>query len=151
MINKKYFIGIIVILLVFGMTVIGCGGDNNELTKNITIINIPDKYNGLIMEVEVYSLINEEFFVYGNRLVSSNTVTVELFYESGIPWKGSGNYILFLEFYNNNGLNPDFYENFIFTNGIPFISEEDFFINPVFYNITSSNTISFNLFKLIEY
>jgi len=80
MVNKKFWLGILVMVLVFGMTVVGCdddstsGGSGNDGSLNGTWINTP--FSLIISESDYTSKYNG--VNYGKGTVSYNGSTLTL-------------------------------------------------------------------------
>lgn len=82
MVSKKNWLGILVMLLVLGMTVVGCNDDSDDESNGeggiLTINGIPSEYNGKYMELEGEIMVSAsermyiEGFVYN---ASTNTYT----------------------------------------------------------------------------
>jgi hypothetical protein len=153
--NKKFFLGILVMTLVFGMTVVGC--DDNAENNNgngggggsgnsITITGITGKTGEATIYV-VSNFTNESGIVAaGLGNVSGNTVTFSLVNANEAPWTGSGSYYLMLGFDQDDS-------EYYYTNGQTITAENnaEFYANLPKYNISSAaSTIAFNLFREIS-
>jgi hypothetical protein len=78
--KKKFWLGMLVLALVFGMTVVGCGGDDDSTGGNtggtFTLTNIPTTYNGKYAYFQA-NLSNGNF-IYGFNSANSATSTITL-------------------------------------------------------------------------
>jgi hypothetical protein len=152
MVNKKFWLGMLVMALVFGMTVGGCGEgdeptDGDGDAKTIIITGITGK-NGNV-ELELYSYDGEEFHtaVEGYTKISNNSASFSLF-EGYTRFTGNGSYFLGLYFEEDDSA-------FVYTNGqtltalgiIETQDEAEFFLKLPKYTISSAtSTIAFNKF-----
>jgi len=159
MAKKRGLMGILAIMLVFGMLAAGCGNDDsgksgNTDPKTITITGL----NGITGGVEVLVSSQNVGVAGGAGIIKNNSVTIELYeydnddyYAKMISWTGNGSYYLelFLE---------DQEEFYIYTNGKSFKElniTEDTTVAQLFsrlpkYNISStSSSIPFNKFKKV--
>ena len=82
MTNKKFMVGMLVMTLVFGMTVVGCGGggDGSSTSSSgggFTLTGIPSKYNGKYAFFADWVTDNYEVEIFGAQSynLSQNTVT----------------------------------------------------------------------------
>jgi len=110
MANRKIWLGILVMALVFGMTVVGCsnGSTGGGESKSITITGITGKTGDA--SIGFYSsLDSEDEFVggWGMGTISGNSVTFKLLNKGSFttPWTGSGSYYLELSFYQDDDTN----------------------------------------------
>ena len=150
MANKKFWLRMLIMLLVFGIVAVACdngtgsGGGNGipPAPRSITITGIPDTYNGWDAGIHVATILDEYGIVaYREHItVSGNSVTLNLLDVNRQLWTGSGNFILAIWFEDGN-----ISETYLFTNGVPITAA--LLANPPRYNITDSNIIPFNLFR----
>ena len=117
MVNKKFCLGMLTIVLVFGLAVVGCDFDSSTNDKKsgrtFLLKNIPDEYNG---KYAFYGHINNYgyFFFGGNYDSSTNTPTgvlisngsvslpmwhgnngiVEMYYPEDTNWIGGNNVMI---------------------------------------------------------
>jgi hypothetical protein len=147
--KRKLLLGVLVIVLVFGMTVVGCDGDAGD-PKSITITGITginqgcDEVSILVISgfngndpIPVAMGINE------NNYAGEASVTLDLLNTKSFKlWTDSGSFYLFLLFEergNSNNKNAYFY-----TDGAPFTGVD----SCVKFNITSKNSkIALDKFK----
>jgi len=144
--NNFFWLGMLVLVLMLGMTVIGCsnssGGSTGE--KTIIITNIPARLNGWEVELQVYSDATT-MVAFGGNIVSGTSITFGLIdAATGKLWTGSGNHLISIDLYD--AINGDS-EYWVFTNGAAITPQ--LMANPPKYNIRGSNTISFDLFREI--
>jgi len=108
MVNKKIWLGMLVIVLVFGLTVVGCKNDStdddnsssgggNSSAKSITITGITGKTGVVELWVlQTNPLLDdgEGGIAYGVGTISNNSVTLPLFSftRNNPPYTGSGSY-----------------------------------------------------------
>jgi len=90
MANKKLFFGILVLLLVFGIVVVGCNNDDGSTSGNSTgifsLTGIPSEYNGkyaMFFEETFNGLIGAQSIDFSSRLItmvpiSSGKVTIPM-------------------------------------------------------------------------
>jgi hypothetical protein len=135
MVNKKKWLRTLVIVLIIGMTIVGCdngsgndGGINDA--KKITITGLAGKTGGVEIYLSVTSGQGDSGIVtMGQGTISGNSVTVSLIDRNLDPWTGSGSYYMVM-YINDDG--------FIYTNGRTM---------EVQYNITNAtSTIAFSQF-----
>ncbi|MCL2044156.1 MAG: hypothetical protein FWG89_08460 [Treponema sp.] len=145
MANKKIWMGILVMVLVFSMMVVGCNdGNGSSDPHKITITGLNGKSgNGAILLYSYFSE-NAEGVVAGwQGSISGNSITASLQGIGGSAWSGSGQYHIIIQIGN---------EMFAYTNGqtleqLGIVTEDDFYSKMPKYNITGSETtITFNLF-----
>ena len=167
MANKKNWMWMPVLVLVFGMTAVGCdnnSADGSNDPKTIIITGIPEipGINGRA-RIELYP--NYDIWIEGNGWITNNSVSLPLSYaergwewdRDAEPWTGSGAYYLRLKlFYETDGHS----DSFFYTNGKTFpelglskdFNDADFFAKAPKYNIsTPTSTIAFNKFKANPY
>jgi formylglycine-generating enzyme required for sulfatase activity len=140
MVNKKFWLGILVIVLVFGMTVVGNLEAQSNSGGEFTLTNIPAKYNGKYAYIQ--SEDDNPFVVIGaeninstsGRIVSSKITDGKVIIPLWITFDGkkferySGNHsvqILFIEIYDSPydaGTGRDPLETIIFAD----LRDEDF-------------------------
>ena len=87
MVNKKSWLGILVLALVFGMTVIGCEEEPEEtgpkFSETVTVTQIPGNRNG---ETFTMALIkNGNTFVTKEGTITGNSATAEFVVQSNLP------------------------------------------------------------------
>jgi hypothetical protein len=78
MVNKKFWLGILVMVLVFGMTVVGCGsddGDSSSTGGGFTLTDIPAEYNGKYAFLYAE---NQSVYIMGCQSVNMSTETAAL-------------------------------------------------------------------------
>ena len=140
MANKKNWLGILVIVLVFGMTVVGCGAG-----KKITITGLSGTWHGNRDSIDVIvmsSFLNNEVIAYGTGKISGDSATVSLKNPDDTPWTGSGSFYLMID--------PG---DFLYTKGktlseLGISNEYDLGMKLPKYNITSTkSTIAYSDFK----
>jgi hypothetical protein len=149
MANRNFWLGILVMVLIFGMTVVGCddsstNGGNND-AKKITITDLTGKTGGIIINVvSANGLVAQ-----GMGAIANNSVTVSLATGLLDPWTGSGSYYLNLYL----DMDSCYYG---YTNGKTWSelgissdsSESDIMAKTPKYNISSTiSTISFSQFQ----
>ena len=93
MANRKFWIGMLVIVLVFGMTVSGCKTDPEEENDGVfTLINIPSEYNGKYAYLEAA---NDNVDLQGGDYNSSTDTFTAILISNGsvsLPiWTGDNN------------------------------------------------------------
>jgi hypothetical protein len=165
MANKKKLLGMLVMALIFGITVVGCDNgstngngndDDNGSTpantdpKTITITGLAGKSGNV--EIVLGNIVNNDDVVIaiGQGTISDNAVTVPLKNkDSDTDWTGTGSYIIQLEFVVTD-------DTWFYTNGKTWAeigitantSEEEAFLKLPKYNIASAtSTIAFDQFK----
>jgi uncharacterized protein with beta-barrel porin domain len=89
--NKKNWLGMLVMVLVFGMTVVGCGAG-----KKITITGLSGK-TGTISVGLMTSVLTSEIIAGGTVKISGDSATITLNNPDGTPWTGSGSFYLYLD------------------------------------------------------
>ena len=150
--GKKIWYGLLVLVLVFGMTVVGCDDSSTDNDgKRITITGI----SGITGDVSIflYREWNEEASAAGRGIISNNSVTTTLINKYYKQWNGRGSFFIMLhidEF-------CDIHEcTYLFTNGQTWTQlgiDENSNWNQVYaslpkYNITSNTSIiAFNNFQ----
>jgi len=154
MVNKRFWLGMLAMALVFGMTVVGCDkgdtdkGGGTTGGKSITITGITGKTG--VVSIMVLSNFSYDGPVAGGMgSISGNSVTFSLVKDEAFnPWTGSGSYYLYLTFEKDDIA-------FFYTNGQTFAqlgitSDADMAKLPK-YNISSAtSTIAFNKFAKDE-
>ena len=152
MTNKKFCLGMLVMVLVFGSMVSGCDTDSANSGgggKNITITGITGKAGGAY--IMAYSSADDNgIAAMGMGSVSGNSISFDLAKDEYMhPFTGSGSYYLMLTFESDNSV-------YIYTNGQTLAqlgitagsSEADIFARLPKYNISSAaSTIAFSMFK----
>jgi len=126
MVNKKFFLGMLVIALVFGMTVIGCDNGGDGGGGELVIKDVPtDKYNlietyggkiGIFTEgTNIKQALNRTNLVTESELEDAEvsgsgpyTITISLYDNTGDKWKGSGKYDIYVKIDIDS--NPLYYE-----------------------------------------
>jgi hypothetical protein len=72
--KKKFWLGMLAVALVFGMTVVGCGGDDDDddggSGGTFTLTNIPNEYNG---NYAMYSAVNDLPLLVGAQSINLDT------------------------------------------------------------------------------
>jgi len=125
MANKKFLLGILVMALVFGMVVVGCGdGSSNGDGGTLTITDLPSSFNGKFIGIEGWNYFTEVGAI-NPTLISSSTVKIPLEIlgkRSGVLYVSVG--IWNEEFYEDQFAWFEFYE-VSFTNGSAKISYND--------------------------
>jgi hypothetical protein len=107
MANKKFWLGILVIVLVFAMTVVGCEDDDPPPVTKLTISNIPDEKTGLV-SIMLYSTFSQQAdpVAGGQGTISNKAVTdIPMQTISGNGWNGQsagGSYMIFLVFHGDD-------------------------------------------------
>jgi hypothetical protein len=114
MTKKSFFVGILVMALVFGITVVGCdngstndnGNDDDNVStpantdpKNITITGLTDRSGSV--EIVLGDMVNNNDVVIaiGQGTISNDAVTVPLKNKnSDTDWTGTGSYMIQLKF-----------------------------------------------------
>jgi hypothetical protein len=137
--NKRFLLGMLVVALVFGMTVVGCEDEStDESGKSITITGIIGKSGDVALYLFSAIPTSGGQDVAGIGSISNNSVTIPLMNLSDdkksvtTPWTGSGSYFIYLQFFNS-------LDDQIYTNGTA---------SPVKYSISSAtSTIAYSQFK----
>jgi hypothetical protein len=76
MANKKIWLGILAIALVFGMTAVGCGDDSTGGNRGIFVLtDIPAAYNGKYAYFEAQ---NDNLYIVGCQSINMQTETMAL-------------------------------------------------------------------------
>jgi hypothetical protein len=141
--KKNFLLGILVIALVFGMTVIGCDTGGNTDPKSITITGIPQGTTDADIYIMKGFSSQSDLVAGGPGVISGTSVTFTLLTPSFKSWTGNGSY------YINVDLDDDEY---YYTNGKTFAElgingPEDAHKLPKF-NISSANsTIDLSKFQ----
>jgi hypothetical protein len=166
MTNKKFWLGILALTLIFGMTVVGCGGDDDGDSGGgtLTVTNIPPQYNGMYAYFETSQHDTAE-----DKLLGCETVnTSQSRYITGTPvqisnekvslsmWKADakvdGYYASTRYSGNDTAYHPNYF--FIFNTATQGQSEDDALYFGVFQEaITFSNgsaTKSWNDLSLLQ-
>jgi hypothetical protein len=115
MLNKKFWLGMMVMVLVFGMTVFGCKDDpedngnngdggntnGNRLSSTFILTNIPSKFNGKYAILEAS---NGDVFLGGGIITSSGGLRILI--SNGrvsLPmWIGDRNFNNYERYYGND-------------------------------------------------
>jgi hypothetical protein len=162
MAKKSFRLGMLVMILVFGMTVVGCppiddngnnnsdGGGNTD-PKTITITGLMGKTG----YVSFFVFSNNALVAEGRGVISKDSVTASLERsEDENSWKGNGSYYLciLLDSMGMDGGNWFFTNNQDWTNLSPSITASSNWAQVLTalpkYNISSKvTTIGFNLFR----
>jgi len=153
MANKKFWLGMLVLVLAFGMTVIGCDDDTDKGRSeggggnSITITGITGKTGDALIYVASGLDSENGMVAEGMGTISGGSVTFNLVKDQAMnPWTGSGSYYLMLEFDQDES-------EYYYTNGQTInisAGDENPYAKLPKYNITSAaSTIAFNLFKEI--
>jgi hypothetical protein len=154
--NKKNWLGLLVMVLVFGMTVVGCGdGDDDKSTngdaKTITITGIIGKTGRVALGV--FSNIDKRYGVVAEAQsnVSNNSANFFLVDEHDNPFTGSGSYILLLNFWSDDSASVYTNSQTLISLGLSKDSNDAEIDNKLpRYNITSAtSTIDFGKFANI--
>jgi hypothetical protein len=155
MLKKRFLLGMVILALVFGLTVFGCGGgdgggeSSNGNGKTITITGITGGAGEAFLEGHSSYLV-DDIWVWAEGRISGSSVTFSLLNEDDAPFTGSGSFYLGIELDNN-----DYSDEFVYTNGktmaelgLSSSSSEDEFLSKIpKYNISSANsTIAVNQF-----
>jgi hypothetical protein len=135
MVNKKNWLGILVIVLVFGVTVVGCdNGSGNDggsnAAKSIIITGLAGKTGDVIIALSVtFGQGDSGIVTMGQGTISGNSVTVSLIDRNYNSWTGTGSFYMVMY------INDDY---FVYTNGTTMARQ---------YNITNAtSTIAFSQF-----
>jgi hypothetical protein len=153
MANKKIWLGMLVTVLAFGMTVVGCGGDgdgdgdSDDGQKTITVTGIPNEVGGInhtgmsqIRLYSGYSISADRAVAWGSStLINKGSVTWYLDTTGYVPFTGSGPYYLEIAFSDFSGN----WRYFAYTDGKTTPTSLD---DAVKYNVSSTNKIAFNKF-----
>jgi hypothetical protein len=75
MANKKIWLGILAIALVFGMTVVGCSDDSTGGGGTFVLTDIPAAYNGKYAYFEAE---NDNIYIMGCQSINMRTQTITL-------------------------------------------------------------------------
>jgi hypothetical protein len=159
MVNKRNLLGILVMALVFGMSVVGCGNDDsgnggNSEGKKITITGIT-RSTGMIMIMLMSE--SEGGVAMGMSQISNSSATVDLLNEDETAWTGSGSY--FIQMAVGSLSDDTDGETYVFTDGKTFTElgitdtedGEQLMKKLPKYNISGTvSTIAFNKFKEIS-
>jgi hypothetical protein len=165
MAKKKFWLGMLAMALVFGMTVVGCdngstsggskGGGGNTDPKEITVTGIPNSLNASDVFIVVFSnLANDEAVSQGSGTISGTSITFTLYAyhdkdveSEEIRWTGSGSYCLGL-FFDDAG------SQYVYTGGktfqqlgITFTSMNDYNKIPKYNISTANSSIVFSQFQ----
>ena len=157
--KRIFMVGLLVMILAFGMTVMGCGGDSGDdegggggggSGKMITIEGITGKTGNAMIFIS-YDLWEESVAV-GQKSISNNSAAIRLLkYDSLTFWNGSGSYCILLHFEQD-----DAHTYYIYTNGQTFTglgitsssSEANIKSRIPKYTISSAaSTIAFSKFR----
>jgi hypothetical protein len=98
MANKKFWLGMLVVVLAFGMTVVGCdddstSGENPKVIK-ITAINGKTGSVGLYILASPYN--ESGVMAFGQGTISNNSVTIPLKKPDGGDFTGTGSGIIWM-------------------------------------------------------
>jgi hypothetical protein len=145
--KKKFWLGMLAVTLVFGMAVVGCGGDDDSGGKDpykITITGLGGKSGSGAILLYSYLDAGANGVVAGwQGTISGGSVTASLQGIGGGAWTGSGQHHILMQIGN---------EMFAYTNGqtldqLGISTENDFYSKMPKYNITgSTTTIGFDKF-----
>ena len=152
MANRKFWLGMLVLALVFGMTVVGCGGDEGDDDEpdphKITITGLGGKTGYCAILLYSYFSEDGDGVVAGwQGTISGNSVTASLQKAGGGAWTGSGQYLISIQIGEDDDM-----EAFVYTNGktldeLGIETDNDLYTKLPKYNITgSTTTISFDKF-----
>jgi heme A synthase len=140
--NRRFWLGMLVIALVFGMTVVGCEKEAKPDPHKITINELSGKTGNV--SVLLYSYLNSSGVVAGGQgTISNNSITVSLQGTDREAWAGSGSYHILMQIED---------DTFAYTNGQTLVqlgitTGNDLYSKLPKYNITgSTTTISFSKF-----
>ena len=117
MANKKFFVGIMAVMLVFGMVLAGCddgssgGSEENTDPKKITITGLDGK-SGTVMVYLTTGGDEDGTVAVGSGTISGSTATVLLKKRDSTDWTGTGSYYMVLRIGES--------ESYIYTNGKTF-------------------------------
>jgi hypothetical protein len=126
MTNKKFLMGMLAILLSFGMAVVGCGdGGGGSSGKTLTITGITETadFIGVHLLTKNNWLYQDAF---GSERLSGSSITIPLIdqrspigIDDRMYWEGSGSYILIIDLttYIGNERNE---VSYVWTNGKTF-------------------------------
>jgi hypothetical protein len=164
MVNKRFWLGMLVMVLVFGMTVLGCEEEpEEEPGKSITISGIEITWPQYWVRVRLLSGFENwdgaQLVANGGWETPSNgSVTLSMY--SGLstnePWTGSGSYYIMLEFNPLGDNSSEPIRKYLYTNGKTFdelelsssLTANDAISKMPKYDISSLiTTISFSKFK----
>jgi hypothetical protein len=156
MVNKKIWLGILVMVLVFGMTVIGCeeeqdngNDDGGGYSKNIIITGLSG-YDGWYARI---TGMNPQEDIDGEMRINGNSVTLALGSETELDYKGNGSFVLILTLEDNNNVAGDYLyaeKIFWYTNGGALPSSGYIEDCPMFTIKDRNSTIGFDKFKEIN-
>jgi hypothetical protein len=152
MANKRFCLGMLVMVLAFGMSVVGCDDslDENDGGKSITVTGITGK-TGDAMIMAFSSMDENGIVAMGMGKISSGSVSFSLIKDERMnPFTGSGSYFLMLQFDVDDS-------QYVYSNGktwaelgITGSSEDEVFSKLPKYNISSAtSTIPFSKFNEI--
>ena len=98
MTDKKIWLGLLLIVLVFGMTVVSCdnGSTSSSGPKKITINGLSGRNGNTILLVVYTSPDGSGMDAAGRETVSGSSVTISLSDNSYNPWTKTGEYYLML-------------------------------------------------------
>jgi hypothetical protein len=164
--NKNFCLGILVMVLVFGMMVFGCKEDDQDdsgftiTITGITHTSVEYKYVGITVGNSLYTTASAKGKV---QTLEGNSVTFSLFdfqksnviNNDYVPWKEKGDFIIQLHFYNVSNSSNEVY--YLYTNGKTWV-ELGLNNNPTREQITeklpkytissSKSTIDFSKFQV---
>jgi hypothetical protein len=145
MTRKRFWLGMLVMVLVFGMTVVGCGEDPADEPHKITITGLGGKTgSGVILLYSSLDASASGVVAGWQGKISGSSVTASLQGVGGGAWTGSGKHHILMQIGD---------EVFAYTNGqtleqLGISTDNDFYTKMPKYNITgSTTTIAFNKFS----
>ena len=148
MVNKKFWLVILVIILIFGMTIVSCDSSSTNVDKeqhNITITGLSGKTgNFLILLYSYLDASGTGVVAHAQGTISGNSIIASLEGIDDTPWTNNGNYYIMLYIGN--------YETYIYTNSLTLAqlgiqSVNDLYTKIPKYNITgAATTIAFSAF-----
>jgi hypothetical protein len=97
MAKRNLWVGMLAMVLVFGMMVVNCDIDSDTVLQNkITVTELPGGYNGYEIMLILQPSWNSDMVAFGDGIISGDSVTMPLYKADGNPWTGFGSYILML-------------------------------------------------------
>jgi len=150
MANKKWFLlGMLVMVLVFGIAVVGCDDDSvNAGPKTIVITEMTGKTGSVTLVVSTHYHDDDYWVAGGSGIISNNSVSIPLmtitnYSMTNIPWAESGLYYIGFELDDRSRY---FYANGKTLNELG--TTADYRENIPKYNISSAtSTIAFSQFE----
>ncbi|MDR2480133.1 MAG: hypothetical protein LBD48_12580 [Treponema sp.] len=146
--SRKLLLGMLVLVLAFGMTVVGCDDgstDGNTDPHKVTITGLAGKTGTVSVLLYSYLDINATGVAAGGQgIISGNSVTVSLQQIGGGWWSGSGPHHILLQLPDETA--------YVYTNAqtleqLGITTDEDLFTRIPKYNITgTATTIAFDRF-----